>query len=780
ILVDTAAGAKKFVPDNSQDIDEVTSSYSISYSSGVFAMPEGDENVAFSEKKRSKDLAPKPSVDLSQFHLNIGEERAHLRVRRVEQERFSQSLKEGGIAWLASDWGMGETGFLFAVRTRLDVPADRVFRLDFGGYKSRESFFAELQSKVGCTFQSVCDAISDVGAAIIIFSDVSFDPLASPNACADIENLAQVVSDFASDAFVVITSSRPPKGLSFPLIELRPLDEADVATYVKDSDMGGGQYAKPEAVSKMFRHTDGIPSQIDIALRDLEIISIDDLIGNNTDLSTNALSSAGIPTVLKAAVDDLKFSDDQANRRSFDLLQALSALPQGEQLTKIKRFLGVHPFGPIHARALLERSLIETVSVPALSAVSVDSKNKNLMVPRYVRDFIRSSTDESTNREIDRRVLELYFGDSWAVGEISSSPTGRRVREALCDGYEINNAISIIIRSISRFIDDNAQKDLVSVVRLGLAFIALLIKGDHYRSASLLCDDMFALIRDQNGFKREISLLRYQSGRSLRMSGRHQEALLAFSEIDTSFLDKDQKQHREICIALTHQTLGDEEESVSHAKLAIDLNKNSADSLHAQAIIAGFIKESKNRFETLKGLLGEAEKRKLFTIANNIRINLSKEVKRMGKSSEEFLRATVRDSRKGNDFYNGFRAIIDLAAEIGDKPSFGVADKDTLVDAYHFLYNERMFDLFDKCHDELWKIFERDGDSGNLIRLFRHSSFMWRLRGEEEKEIQYLNQVANRIAGIVGIGVFSVDRDTAYAVVRFASVIGSNISGKSN
>lgn len=777
ILVDTSAGAKKFVPDNSQDIDESTSSYSINYSSVNQVSLERRGNIDFPEGKTVKDLAPRTSVDLSQFNFNIGEERAHLRIRRVEQERFSQSLKEKGVVWLASDWGMGETGFLSAVRVRMGISADKVFRFDFSGYDSRESFFADLQSKAGCTFQSVCDAISDVGAAIIVFADVRLDPFAAANSRAsDIENLAQVVSDFASDAFVVITCSRSPKGVSFPVTELRPLDEADVATYVKDSELGDERYAKPEAVSKMFRHTDGIPNKIDIALRDLEIISIDDLIGTNTDLSPNAYSSTGIPTILKTAVDDLRCSDDQSNRRSYDLLLALSALPQGEQLTRIKRFLGVHPFGPIHARVLLERSLIETISLPALGAVAADSTNKNLVVPRYVREFVRDSTDESMAREIDRRALELYFGDSWAVGEISNSPTGRRVREALCDGYEINNASSIIIRSISRFIDDDAQKDIVSVVRLGLAFIAMLIKGDHFRSASLLCDDMLSSIRHRGGLEREVSLLLYHSGRSLRMNSRHQEALAAFDDIETQFLDKDQRQHRELCIALTHQMLGDEDAAVRHANMAIDFNKKSADSLQAETIIASFIKDRKKRSDVMKGLLAEAEKRKLITVANNIRINLSREVKAIGVSAEELLRATVRDSRKGSDFYNGFRAIIDLAAELGDSPSFSAADKDFLVDAYHFLYNERMFDLFDRCHDELWKLFERSGDRGNLIRLFRHSSFMWRLRGEEEKEVKYLQKVAHRMTDIVGIEVFRADRDTAYVVVRFAAIIGSSIS----
>ncbi|MES2672005.1 MAG: hypothetical protein V4673_16530 [Pseudomonadota bacterium] len=776
ILVDTSSGAKKFAPDNSQDIDESTSSFSINYS-----LAERAELVKAYEsdplgKADTKELAPRSSVDLVQFRLSIGEERAHSRVRRVEQERFNQSLQQERVAWLASDWGMGESGFLAAAIARLDVTADRLFRFDFSGYSSRDSFFAELQSKAGYTFQMVCDAIADVGNALIIFSGVQLDSGKSCDArVKDIESMAKAVSDYASESFVVITCPRAPKSALFSIVELRPLDEADVATYVRDSEFGNERYGKPEAVSKILRHTDGVPGQIDNALRDLEFISIDDLTVSNTDLLPSGFGSTNMPPVLQSAINDLKESDDRAQRRSYELLLALSALPQGEQLNRIKRFLGAHPFGPVHARVLLERSLIETVALPALDSVTADSTNKNLVVPRYVREFIRESTDENVTRDIDRRAIELYFGDGWAIGEIASSPTGRRVREALCDGYEIHNASTVLVRSIARLLENDVQKELICIIRLGLAFIEILFQGSHYRSASLLCDDMLASLRNQDEFDRELSLIRYHSGRCLRMSSRYQEGLAAFDKIDSSFLTKDQQQRMEVCVSLTHQSLGDEATAVLHANKAMEVKKKGASSLQAEAVIASFIKDPKERAASLRKLLAEADRRKFSTIASNIRINLAKDARASGNSSEGLLRAAIQGSRKGGDSYNGFRAIIDLARELNNGGSLSSSEKELLVDAYHFLYSERMFDLFDKCHEELWKVFENEGDRGNLFRLFRHSSFIWRLRGEEKREKKYLKRVSRQMADILAIGVVRADRDTAYVVVRAAAILGSDL-----
>ena len=59
-------------------------------------------------------------------------------------------------------------------------------------------------------------------------------------------------------------------------------------------------------------------------------------------------------------------------------LRVTDTLPQGEQLARLARFLGPHPFYPAHARRLLERSLIDTVTVTALEGMPASSAEKVL------------------------------------------------------------------------------------------------------------------------------------------------------------------------------------------------------------------------------------------------------------------------------------------------------------------------------------------------------------------------------------------------------------------
>ncbi|GLS21596.1 hypothetical protein GCM10007874_46130 [Labrys miyagiensis] len=105
-----------------------------------------------------------------------------------------------------------------------------------------------------------------------------------------------------------------------------------------------------------------------------------------------------------------------------------------------------------------------------------------------------------------------------------------------------------------------------------------------------------------------------------------------------------------------------------------------------------------------------------------------------------------------------------------------VDEKARLVEAYHFLYNERLFTLFDRCHEALWRIFERSGDLVNLLNLFRRSSFIWRLNGREAQESKYLSKLMKNVRDIIAMGITHSNRDGVYFVVRVTVVTGTALS----
>jgi hypothetical protein len=72
------------------------------------------------------------------------------------------------------------------------------------------------------------------------------------------------------------------------------------------------------------------------------------------------------------------------------------------------------------------------------------------------------------------------------------------------------------------------------------------------------------------------------------------------------------------------------------------------------------------------------------------------------------------------------------------------------------------------------------GEIGNLLNLFRHSSFIWRLGGREGTEARYLAKLVRMVRDLIASGELRSSRDGAYFVVRVSIVmtdLGDAITG---
>ena len=768
-------GRMKLTADNSQDIDELTGSFSIPYSVEWSATPiDALIPIASAHSGHTVTAITPPSMfDLTTIRHAVGEFKAHKKVRRVEQQTCVEALRQNRVVWLASDWGMGHDGFIAAFSSQLMVPIDHIFRLNFSGFVKRDSFFDDLNTLFGASLEHVGEALANAGNSIFIFDDVEVNSTVAIETGVEsiIESLATTLADFAPEAFIVIRARKVPRVAHYHAVELKSLDEADVATYARESEIGSERYGKPDAASILFRHTDGIPTRLDAALRSLEIFSLSELISANPDFGSSGTNLFVSPPSLISTVQLLQKSDDPAEKRAYQLLLVLAALPQGERLARLRHFLGPYPLGLMHARVLLNLGLIDTVTLPALDGMPNDSDNKALMVPRPVRDYVRDTIDTENARSIDRKALELYLGEKWADGQISNSPVGRRVRSALCEGYEIQNVITLVVRTMGRAVYDDSKVNIAKSIRAATAFVDALISGDHFRSAAGFCEDVIRILVEIDGFDKELTNLRHQLARSLRMTNRVSEATAILQGLDQSHLTKAQRQNAELHLALCLEKQ-DSEGAADAARRTIALDKNSLNALQAKSLLAEQIEDDTSRDAELRRLLAIAKRRESRTLTNNIMLALARNARLRGDRSEDLLKQVVQGARTKGDFYNIARAIVALSTLPDAENRLTRGERDHLIEAYHFLYNERLFDLFDQCHAALWKLFERDGDRTNLLNLFRHSSFIWRLNGREAEEMNYLTKLMKNMRDLIAAGLTQANRDDAYFVVRISVVLG--------
>lgn len=138
----------------------------------------------------------------------------------------------------------------------------------------------------------------------------------------------------------------------------------------------------------------------------------------------------------------------------------------------------------------------------------------------------------------------------------------------------------------------------------------------------------------------------------------------------------------------------------------------------------------------------------------------------------EQLQEVVETARVTKDFWNVARATITLAEIAKSGSAISLDQRNRLVDAYHFLHAERLSSLFDRCHECLWRVFEDTGDTENLLNLFRHSSFIWRLAGHNDIELKYLRRLTGNISQLVMSNAPDIEKDRSYFMVRVSVVIG--------
>lgn len=695
----------------------------------------------------SLDEASKPderaiaNIEKLRYHLQGG--RAHLAVRRIEREESNAALNKRAMLWISHDWGLGEDGFAWSVLAKNGEVEHPVYRLDFARYITREEYLAQMRAELGCGFEQVCEYLATLASAFVIFDNIPASLAREPGALAverEVEDLANILREFAPTASVMLRGRPRVSNARLPVVELHPFEEADVADYVRAHEQGGDAYATADPVSKMWQHTGGSPVRLDAMLRDLEVTSLDDLTSSEPEYGTD-VSDIGIPPALIGTLRELSLSKVPVWERSYQLLEALTALPRGERFERIRRFLGVHPFYPNHARELASRGLVETVQHMGLARVNAGAPARTLVVPRVVLDAVRREMKPARRRNNDRMAIELYFGKKWQAGEIVRSQAGKRCADPLCEPFEILNACALVERTVAQAREDDDLVKVENAVRLVSSFVEVLRKGDHFLAAAQLCERIIPLVPVE-GNEQRIDVLRYSMGRAVRMLSQRKRALEIFQSIDRDNLSKSQRRSMDLQLALIHESLGDDVEAARWAYEVLNGGKTDGPALQAKSILAVQLPDCGKRIQELVSLEELARSINSAVVANNIALQRADYAKSDPAVAAEHLIRVIASADEDKDFHNGARAVIRLT-QLRQKAGEVCAPDhiNRLIRAYQHLHNERGSVLFNESHDALWSAFAAAKERENLLRLFRHSSLIWRLRGEEHREDAFIEKI---------------------------------------
>ncbi|TWG36548.1 calcineurin-like phosphoesterase family protein [Acidovorax delafieldii] len=755
-------GTLKIVPNFQMNIDHETGAVDFDFDSTA-----GDSKYAavnLSEKIHSENS----SGALQIIRKILPESAAHARVRKTEQAICIASLEQRHPVWISADWGQGSDEFLrsILIKTRLDTAS--VYQLDLQACYETSDIRVAVEEQIGVSFTKFFDLLSAELDCILLLADVPLNEgrdKEGKKLQGDVEQMCAMLLQYCPNLRIVVKSRIQPPSSTIKCVRLQALDLADTATYVSTHAAWARQGSQAALIAKLHRHTDGLPSRIDAALRNLQFTGTNELLSLDADVAGKRSSSDLAPQGLVDAIDELRMSPDPSVKRSFELLKALAQFPRGELLSSVKRFNGATPFFMQHAIILVESAFVDSVEVPNVGS-EVAAEGSALVVKRLVRDYLTSILSATELKKLNTKAFSLYFGDNWSLKGISSKK-GFKFDDRNLGAWRLGNASVLVLRYIRNALAGRRKAEEKKAIDLAGSFCAALMSGDRWSDIVSLCGDLMPIFDDYQVDVSDLWVINGLYAKALRMTGEAEKAKNIYVQLmgSKTSIPGPSRQEYLLNLAMCYERLEEKNKAMDAAKECMDISTKTSSGLQAKSIYVSIDDTEKNKDGKLLQLEMSARTKKHHNLASTLALARAT---RTTESNEKkkILQEIVDGNAVGNE-YNIMRAMLQIAQiDDGEGHAMDVRDLNKLIEAYHYLYNETLPNLFDQCTAVLWKEFSRTEHNDNLFSLFRHSSLVWRLRDEKKMEIDYFRKLGKFIAeNSEKLTVFT-SREIAYFIAR--------------
>ncbi|UVL13252.1 metallophosphoesterase [Pseudomonas atacamensis] len=738
------AGGRRVVgADPFFEFDEITTTLTSSNSSSP-AITYAKPDLQVSKNISIEDFAEVSEGVLETYSMKIPPSPEHCDVRRLQSEQVVNALSTDRCCWLISEWGMGEDGFLWALQFKNNETMSRLFSIDMKSFRDLLSFQVSIQNETGYSIEELCGALETVTGAVLVLDDIPIDTSWAIAQTEELLKLVKIFLDFIPSLKIILRSRIVPSNALYTNIELKALDQGDTKYYILSHPNGGAKYCTYEAVDRIYRNTDGIPSVIDAILKNLYVTGLSGLSAISSDVAGKEVINTTGNEALRKTILAIGESPDPAIKRSYDLLKALTIFPQGEQLQRIKYFNNRVPFYPSSVFELMSRGLVHTVEIESLGTKSVDGEN-TIIVNRLARETVIDMMPPAQFKELNRKAAVLYFGEKVGQGGFKP-PRSLRFDQPGRSNPEVSNAAVIIQRLAVDAASSADEKKINSLVSL-ISFHAKSLKTGSYFKASVdFFQDLLPIISECISDRQHAYLTNLYVS-SLRMLDGDENTAQArdlILQIPAGALSKADQVTCELNLALCHHSLKSSEEAIKSAERVIKLDPRSNLSIQARWIILQNNEDDPALETKLNELEKTAIKRKTHVVIASIALDRAANTDDPIQQRAMYEKI-ITEANNNGDTYNSIRAIVALGEIRGITHS--QLDKRRLISAYHYLYKGGFLHLFNMCHKALWSIFEKERDLTNLLQLFKYSSLVWRLRGKDKQERDAVKRLKSLTSG---------------------------------
>jgi hypothetical protein len=671
----------------------------------------------------------------------------HSAIRLREQHNFIQFIKEDHFAWLITDWGLNEAGFIGSISEDLKLNKLKSgFILNCEDISNENELLSAFDEQFGMALQRFCNLASGIDNTLLVLDHVNMALYSTSKSYYRLIDIIKSITDFCPRMFVIIIARQAPKHLvNNKYVRLSPLDGSEIRSYLNHFSGNLSELENTENMVKLLEVTSGLPKHIDRIVEGLRVVSFAELLEAEREASNNHVSTDEIPKSLKQAIASLDDPNDRVKQRSLKLLKILTVLSNGETFGNLKKFDGTKPIYPENATLLEQLSLVEIITTnKILSRLSDDTMQqiKLLRAPRQVRDYVNTFITEDERDTILKMGCDMYFGNKWRNGIIKDiySPVFGASKFLNVDNCHLitNSLMATAIKNDEAF-------EIERATNLAINFGEYIHEHGDFKNAAKISEEVYEWLKSTNLNRLKAKNAKLY-GASLRMAGENEKSILILNEalqIDEANFSNDEKNKILLDLAFTYVSQEKFEKAIELSKI-IEKGTTPKSIYYVQAkyIHAVSTLTASELIQKLKTLEAHAKKINSESFVNTISLKISTLESDALQKEKRYKKVL---SSKSDD-YNKIRAIINKS--LGTLLKGETLSDDDLAFlnlAYSYLYSQRLEALFKNCHKALWIYCLNEKRIESLLNLFKHSSLVWRISGEVELEKNYFMELKDKV-----------------------------------
>lgn len=665
----------------------------------------------------------------------IQRDEPHHMVRFLQQIQVADALEADGCVHIECPLGTGRLGFLSSL---IDTMEDRnisyfVARVDLSNITTSKQFEEQIVKDVGCDIMTLLLGEKRERVLLLIDNlDASISELIRKcNALVD------AAKDFQHGFSVVFLSSNPASldcKFTCKTVKLAGLSLPDVKEYVKYDNPHLD--LNPLVVERIAELTSSLPLKLNVVRKHLTLMSIPELLEDSSQAVAFSTVDESLPSGMLSKLNELSKSEGVDNVRLYSLVQIMSVLSCGQTMQRVRKFYSQKKFQVDDFLRLLELGFIYTVDKPELHI-------KVIRINPLVRDHILTTSDLNDIKELSVSALSLSAGEFWMLGQVKVCHHESDMMKY--QDFAPGNIHTLILSVMAMSINLEDKKLYKATVQASVSYCIYLKRKCLFKELVNFSRNALTHIKDEQDLS--FYQANYFLAEGLRMLGLHDESITLLKGLEESFSHQPFRRvalHQEMraTLALACQKTRSKDATTYASRLRLDASKSSNSRFIADSILIELGYSGSDRINRLKRLEKRARNAGHLIVANNISLELATLVPIEG---QQHLDKVLRTSE--TDKYSYYRALLgkvelELAGNASPSEFFDSPLYRRCIDAYSYLFLQRLSNLFNRCHEVLWRASKLTLDFEHLFTLYRTSSLVWRLAGDTGTELKYAQQLS--------------------------------------